>query len=224
MKLNREGRSIVTYTVVAAVTVLAAAWLCFRWGGLPGWPLWIIGGLLMCLACSVAWFFRDPDRARIEDGELVFSPADGKVVVVEEVFEKEFLKEDRIQVSVFMSLTNVHINWFPVGGKVVYRNHHHGKYMVAWHPKSSEENERATTVVDTGRERILFRQIAGLLARRIVNYAEVGHEAEQNAECGFIKFGSRVDVFLPPDAEVLVKVGDRVTGSQTPVARLKREC
>ena len=124
-------------------------------------------------------------------------------------------------VSIFMSITNVHANWYPVGGEIVYRNNHLGRFFVAWHPKSSEENERTTTVVDTGHERILFRQIAGLVARRIVNYAKVGERAEQNAKYGFIKFGSRVDVYLPIGTEVCVKMGQTTTGDQTVIAKLK---
>lgn len=149
------------------------------------------------------------------------APADGTVVVVEEVTENEYFNDRRLLVSVFMSLSNVHINWFPVGGRIEYFRHHQGRFLVAWHPKSSEENERTTTVVDMGGCKVLFRQIAGLIARRIVSYARVGEVAGQNTQCGFIKFGSRVDVYLPLGTEVLVKLGDKVTGSQTPIARLK---
>ena len=120
-----------------------------------------------------------------------------------------------------MSVTNVHVNWFPVGGQVEYFKHHHGKYLVAWHPKSSDLNERTTTVVNNGKCKILFRQIAGYVARRIVSYAVVGEKVEQNTKCGFIKFGSRVDIMLPLDAEILVKHDQKVVGSQTPIARLK---
>lgn len=222
MKINKEGYSIITITLAVAVALTAAVWVILYLTGAPMWPMWIAGGLLAAVAISLLGFFREPKRRHITADDLVFSPADGKVVVIEEVFEKEYLNEKRIQVSVFMSLTNVHVNWYPVGGKVVYRKDHPGQFMVAWHPKSSEENERMTTVVDMGREKILFRQIAGLLARRIVNYAEEGHDAVQNTKCGFIKFGSRVDIFLPLDAEIFVNMGDRVTGSQTPLARLKR--
>ena len=180
----------------------------------------LLGGGGVC----VALFFREPTRREYRsDPDTVFSSADGKVVVIEEVFEGEYLKERCLQLSVFMSITNVHANWYPVGGEIVYRNNHLGRFFVAWHPKSSEENERTTTVVDTGHERILFRQIAGLVARRIVNYAKVGERAEQNAKYGFIKFGSRIDIFLPLDCEVLVGLGDRVRGGQTPLAKLHRE-
>ncbi len=222
MKLANEGRSIILYTLAIAVLVTAvASYEAHR--GMPDWVAWLLVVICWGLLFCVMLFFREPTRRRrLQDPDLVFSSADGKVVVVEEVYEGEYLKCRCIQVSVFMSLTNVHANWYPVGGRVVYRNKHEGRFFVAWHPKSSEENERTTTVVDTGHEQILFRQIAGLVARRIVNYAEVGHQAEQTAKYGFIKFGSRIDIFLPLGSEVLVGLGDKVVGGQTPLARLKR--
>ena len=221
MTLNKEGYGIVgiagATTLLVMILLGAVVWRF----ALPVVVLWIVGILLAAGVFVIALFFREPKRPRVADEGVVFAPADGKVVVIEEVEEREFLNENRIQVSVFMSLSNVHINWFPVGGRVVYRKYHPGDFMVAWHPKSSEENERMTTVVDTGERLILFRQIAGLIARRIVNYAQEGKTVEQNAKCGFIKFGSRVDLFLPTDAEVLVSLNQKVVGSQTPIARLK---
>ncbi len=180
-----------------------------------------IGTAMLVLFLLTVFFFRNPRRQYLSDDGLVFSPADGKVVVIEEVTETEYLNERRIQVSVFMSITDVHKNWYPVGGAIVYCRHHHGEHMVAWHPKSSEQNERMTVAVDTGRHKILFRQIAGYVARRIVSYAKEGARAEQNTPCGFIKFGSRVDLFLPLDSEILVSPDQKVVGSQTPIARLK---
>ena len=224
MRLAREGYSIVlcTFAVFAAVAVGMA--FAVKYAGMPVWLFWAVAVLLFGLCVCVALFFREPTRREYRsDPDTVFSSADGKVVVIEEVFEGEYLKERCLQLSVFMSITNVHANWYPVGGVIVYRNNHLGRFFVAWHPKSSEENERTTTVVDTGHERILFRQIAGLVARRIVNYAKVGERAEQNAKYGFIKFGSRIDIFLPLDCEVLVGLGDRVRGGQTPLAKLHRE-
>ena len=224
MRLAREGYSIVlcTFAVFAAVAVGMA--FAVKYAGMPVWLFWAVAVLLFGLCVCVALFFREPTRREYRsDPDTVFSSADGKVVVIEEVFEGEYLKERCLQLSVFMSITNVHANWYPVGGEIVYRNNHLGRFFVAWHPKSSEENERTTTVVDTGHERILFRQIAGLVARRIVNYANVGERAEQNAKYGFIKFGSRIDIFLPLDCEVLVGLGDRVRGGQTPLAKLHRE-
>lgn len=224
MRLAREGYSIVlcTFAVFAAVAVGMA--FAVKYAGMPVWLFWAVAVLLFGLCVCVALFFREPTRREYRsDPDTVFSSADGKVVVIEEVFEGEYLKERCLQLSVFMSITNVHANWYPVGSEIVYRNNHLGRFFVAWHPKSSEENERTTTVVDTGHERILFRQIAGLVARRIVNYAKVGERAEQNAKYGFIKFGSRIDIFLPLDCEVLVGLGDRVRGGQTPLAKLHRE-
>ena len=224
MRLAREGYSIVlcTFAVFAAVAVGMA--FAVKYAGMPVWLFWAVAVLLFGLCVCVALFFREPTRREYRsDPDTVFSSADGKVVVIEEVFEGEYLKERCLQLSVFMSITNVHANWYPVGGEIVYRNNHLGRFFVAWNPKSSEENELTTTVVDTGHERILFRQIAGLVARRIVNYAKVGERAEQNAKYGFIKFGSRIDIFLPLDCEVLVGLGDRVRGGQTPLAKLHRE-
>ena len=224
MRLAREGYSIVlcTFAVFAAVAVGMA--FAVKYAGMPVWLFWAVAVLLFGLCVCVALFFREPTRREYRsDPDTVFSSADGKVVVIEEVFEGEYLKERCLQLSVFMSITNVHANWYPVGGEIVYRNNHLGRFFVAWHPKSSEENERTTTVVDTGHEWILFLQIAGLVARRTVNYAKVGERAAQNAKYGFIKFGSRIDIFLPLDCEVLVGLGDRVRGGQTPLAKLHRE-
>ena len=157
----------------------------------------------------------------MRDDSLVFCPCDGKVVVCEDVEETEFLGRRCMQVSIFMSLTNIHVNWYPVSGRIEYFRHHNGRFMVAWHPKSSDENEHTATAISTPRGTIVFRQVAGLVAQRIVSYAVEGQTAEQNTKCGFIKFGSRVDLFLPLDCEILVSLGQKVTGSQTPIARLK---
>ena len=159
---------------------------------------------------------------RIHDDDLVFSPCDGRVVVTELVKDDEYFDgEEKMQVSIFMSVTNVHINWSPVGGLVKYFKYHPGRFLVAWHPKSSTDNERTTTVVETkdGVE-VLFRQIAGAVARRIVSYVKVGEQVEQNSVFGFIKFGSRIDILLPKDAKLLVEIGDKVVGTQTPIARI----
>lgn len=218
MGIHKEGYGIVlkTTAISAAVAVLCCVFLPISIGI-------AVSALALILVVFVARFFRVPKRVRIEEDGTVFAPADGTVVVIEETDENEYLNERRIQVSVFMSIWNIHINWFPVGGVVEYFRHHHGKFMVAWHPKSSEENERTTTVVRTDAgEKILFRQIAGMVARRIVSYAKEETRVGQNTQCGFIKFGSRVDVFLPLDAEVLVQLDEKVVGTQTVIARLKR--
>lgn len=165
-------------------------------------------------------FFRNPNRPIAEKSpNLIYAPADGKVVVVEESFESEFLQSNTIQVSIFMSPLNVHVNRNPISGIIEYYKYHPGKYLVAWHPKSSTENERTTVVYGCNKGRILMRQIAGFLARRIVCYAKIGQQVVQGEDIGFIKFGSRVDVFLPIGTEVLVKPGDLVFGNKTIIAK-----
>lgn len=216
MRIHKEGYKIIAITFILCAAISAAL---FLWT--PAWLAWALTVILAGHLAMTMYFFREPSRPVLQDENLVYAPADGKVVVIEPVREKEYLGDDRIQVSVFMSITNVHINWFPVAGQVEYFKYHPGKFLVAWHPKSSEENERTTTVVNTGRHKVLFRQIAGMVARRIVSYVNVGEQARQNTQFGFIKFGSRIDIILPADTEILVQRGDRVTGSQTPIARLK---
>lgn len=171
----------------------------------------------------VLQFFRNPSIIMPDDETLVYAPADGKVVVIEETMENEYLREKRRQISIFMSPVNVHINRSPISGVVEYFKYHPGKYLVAWHPKSSLENERTTLVVsEPGGTKILIRQIAGAVARRIRWYVKEGDPVTRGAEFGFIKFGSRVDVFLPLDAEVMVKVQDKTKGGRTPLARLSK--
>ena len=176
---------------------------------------------LIILLGLIVYFFREPERSVHEvDDRSVLAPADGKVVVIEEVYEPEFFMEKRLQISIFMSPLNVHINWNAIGGKVVYHKYHPGKYLVAWHPKSSLENERTTTVVEGNKHTILVRQIAGAVARRIINYLHPGDQVTQGQEMGFIRFGSRVDVLLPLSAEVQVETGQKVTGNRTLLAKL----
>ncbi len=182
----------------------------------------IRGGVIISmiiLLLLVLQFFRNPKRNFLVHSEQVLSSVDGKVVVIEEVFEKEYFNDKRIQVSVFMSPINVHITRYPVGGKVVYSKYHPGKYLVAWHPKSSEENERTSVVVkNSAFGDVLFRQIAGAMAKRIVNYAEVNQEVEQASDSGFIKFGSRVDIYLPLDAKIKVELNQKVKGGISIIA------
>jgi len=169
----------------------------------------------------VVRFFRDPIRELVPDNNKIISGADGKVVVIEDVFEKEYFNDMRKQVSVFMSPTNVHVNWFPVSGIIRYFRHNHGFYFIASKPKSSDENERTTTVIETPEKtEILFRQIAGTVARRIVCYSKENKEVLQGEEMGIIKFGSRFDLFLPLDAKVNVEIGQKVTGCETLIATL----
>jgi phosphatidylserine decarboxylase len=166
-------------------------------------------------------FFRNPKRQTKANDKHVIAPVDGKVVVIEEVFEKEVFNDKRIQVSVFMSPINVHVTRYPIAGKVIFSKYHPGKYLVAWHPKSSEENERTTVVVENPTfGKVLYRQIAGAMAKRIVNYAEVGETVKQGADSGFIKFGSRVDVFLPLNSDIKVKLNQNVKGGESIIAQL----
>ena len=160
------------------------------------------------------------DIVILNDDNVVYAPADGKIVTIEEVVENEYFKTKKLQVSIFMSPVNVHVNRNPVSGTVNYYKYHPGKYLVAWHPKSSTENERTTTVINNNGEEILLRQIAGFLAKRIVNYVEVGQEVEQGKDMGFIKFGSRVDLYLPLDTKIEVEIGQKVKGNKTILARL----
>lgn len=218
MKIDKEGYAIIRNSGIALLLILLCAYL------LEFSPLalaWAIFSIFIWL--MVVRFFRVPSRERRCDEDLVYSVADGTVVAIEKTYEEEYFKAERIQVSVFMSIWDVHANWFPIAGKVVYFKHHHGKFLVAWHPKSSTENERTTTVVENERGKIMFRQVAGLVAKRIVSYAVVGETVEQNSRVGFIKFGSRIDLFLPLDAEVEVEIGDKVIGTESVIAVLPKK-
>jgi phosphatidylserine decarboxylase len=216
IKIHREGQYILNFTAVLFLIIAAAV----RWFCGVGWPLWSVMITLFILYIFVMCFFRVPKRFPVLDDDAVIAPADGTIVIVKETEENEFFKDKRLQVSIFMSVFNVHINWFPIDGIVEYFRYHPGKYLVAYHEKSSENNERTTIVVNHDGTRILFRQIAGLIARRIVCYAKEGQSAQQGTEVGFIKFGSRVDIFLPLGTEINVKEGDKVKGTQTVIARL----
>lgn len=220
MKLHREGTAIILVATVIFLLGLTGAW--FLVGLYPPVFVAIAIGLTVMLGLVIQ-FFRVPTRRVSALPNQVVCPADGKVVVVEKVVENEFLKRECIQVSIFMSPLNVHINWHPVSGEVVYYRYHPGKYLVAWHPKSSTENERTTVVLKTeaGSE-ILVRQIAGAVARRIVCYAQEHTMVSQGDEMGFIKFGSRVDVFLPVDTAINVKIGQKVKGLETILAALPK--
>ena len=181
-------------------------------------------GIGLVIFILIAQFFRNPVRT-IEryDNQIVYAPADGKIVVIEPVFESEYFKEERIQVSIFMSPLNVHVNRNPVGGIINFVKYHPGKFLVAWHPKSSTDNERTTIVFGEGENAILVRQIAGAVARRICYYLKEGQEVKQGEDFGFIKFGSRVDLFLPLDARINVKIGETSTGNKTIIAYLKEK-
>ena len=176
----------------------------------------IISLLILIL---ILQFFRNPKRNTVISDDKILSPVDGKVVIIKKVFEKEYFKDERLQISVFMSPINVHVTRYPSSGEIVFSKYHPGDYLVAWHPKSSEKNERTTIVLKTKTfGEILYRQIAGALARRIVNYAKVGANAIQGEDAGFIKFGSRVDLFLPLDSKVKVKLNQKVIGGETVIS------
>jgi phosphatidylserine decarboxylase len=219
MTIHKEGTATITVAFLALSALCAVTFYSFG------------AGAVLCAtlaACGVLFgfivrFFRIPSRPKLRDAQAIFAPCDGKVVAISEVFEPEYLKDNCRQVSIFMSPNNVHVNLYPVSGVVEYAAYHPGKYLVAWHPKSSTKNERTTVVVNAGKHKVLCRQIAGAVARRIVCYAVQGAEVEQNAQMGFIKFGSRVDVFLPLSAEVSVVLGQKVCGSQTILAKFEED-
>ncbi len=215
MTLHKEGRNTI---IIATIGVLALSILSY--GLLESWSLLVIIPAIAVWGLII-WFFRNPDRSANFESNEVVAPVDGKVVVVKEVYEKEYLKTNCIQVSVFMSPLNVHVCRYPVSGKVSYTKYHEGKYLVAFHEKSSELNERTTVCVETeNKQEVLFRQIAGAVARRIVMYSEVGDDALAGEEYGFIKFGSRLDVFLPLGTTILVKEGETVKGGLQKIAEL----
>jgi phosphatidylserine decarboxylase len=213
MKFHREGYvSLVLVLVFSAILIFIGHYF-FPTYKIAHWFAYMVSAFLTLV---IVQFFRDPIREHKKGDNLIIAPADGKVVVIEETTEHEYFKDKRLQVSIFMSPVNVHINRYPIGGIVSFFKYHPGKFLAAWEPKSSTDNERTTVVVkhNTGKE-ILFRQIAGALARRIVWYVKEGDKAEQCGEMGFIKFGSRVDLFLPIGTKLNVKIGDVVRGSQT---------
>ena len=217
MYIHREGYS---HILIATILWIGISWLNYHF--LYSIPVlyWLIQIVFFLLWFWVLWFFRIPVRKFTEGGDLVIAPADGKVVVIEETQENEYFKDKRLQVSIFMSPLNVHVNRSPISGKVDYVKYHPGKYLVAWHPKSSTENERTTVVVSNNNVTLLMRQIAGAMARRIKYYVKGGETIGQNAEFGFIRFGSRVDVFFPVGTKIEVKIGEAVKGGQTVLAKI----
>lgn len=183
------------------------------------WLRTVLMLLILVFLILILQFFRNPKRLTSKNDHHIVSPVDGKVVVIEEVYEKEYLKKQCIQLSVFMSPINVHVTRYPTSGDITFSKYHPGKYLVAWHPKASEENERTTVVVKNKIfGDVLFRQIAGALAKRIVNYAKEGESAKQGEDSGFIKFGSRVDIYIPLDSKIKVKINDKVRGGESVLA------
>lgn len=218
VKIHREGLNILIILLLILLVINIPVWLFIRPAAIPA-TFTSVSAIIYLLVLN---FFRSPRRQfRGNPDKVVVASADGKVVALEETFEDEYLHCRCIQLSVFMSVLNVHANWFPVDGEVLLTRHHSGRFMGAYLPKSSTENERSTVLIRAANgQEILVRQVAGALARRIVTYAEPGIEASIEDHMGFIKFGSRVDLYLPLDAEIYVKLGDKTTGGVTAVARL----
>ena len=206
---HKEGHNIILSTLlITATIVISIEYITDNY-----WIIKIIQLIAIILFVLVLQFFRNPKRETTLNEFHIISPVDGRVVVIEEVFEKEYFKDNRLQVSIFMSPVNVHVTRYVISGEVVFSKYHPGKYLVAWHPKSSELNERTTVVVENKTVgKILYRQIAGAVARRIVNYAKVGEKVIQGSDAGFIKFGSRVDVFLPIGTKITVAIDEVVKG------------
>ena len=219
MKVHKEGTGI----LLSLFTFLFVANMFVYYSSDNHTLFYAIGVLSLVCFLLVLNFFRSPFRRYPFDSEgLVIAPADGKIVAIEEVMENEILHKPCLQISIFMSVFNVHANWFPVNGTVKHVSHNNGRFMAAYLPKSSTENERSAVVVTTKNGvDVMARQIAGALARRIVTYAKVGESCNVNEQMGFIKFGSRVDVYLPVGSEVMVEMDQKVTGNQTPIARLR---
>lgn len=216
MTIHKEGYPTIAWTVILVVVanLLSFYFLSFEMPLLTG----LISVVTIVLLLFIISFFRIPNRQLTHDENAIVAPADGTVVAIEEVQADEYFSDRRIQVSIFMSPLNVHVNRNPVDGDVAYSQYHKGKYLVAWHPKSSTENERHTVVYRKNGKEVLTKQIAGALAKRIVNYLKAGQQVKQTEEMGFIKFGSRVDLLLPLDAKVKVKIGDKPKGGVTVVA------
>lgn len=219
MRTHREGR--VTLLIIA-VFIVALNYAIIKLTK-NEYLIFAGVGFSAILYSFVFWFFRFVSRITIDDENSIIAPCDGKVVVIENSIEDEFLKKECIQISIFMSPLDVHMNWFPVSGKVVYKKMHRGSHLVAWAPKSSTHNERSTVVLETSSgQQVLVRQIAGAVARRVVCYAREGKYERQNGHLGFIKFGSRVDLFIPKDANVKVELNEKVVGTQTVIARFAK--
>ena len=212
---HKEGHRIILATLFIVVTIFLATEYVIT----NSIAQYLIYGITFSLLIIVLQFFRNPTRNTIQNEAHLIAPVDGKVVVIEEFFEKEYFKDNRLQVSIFMSPINVHVTRYALSGLVKFSKYHPGKFLVAWHPKASEENERTTIVIENNTfGEILYRQIAGALAKRIVNYAKEGMQVVQGTDAGFIKFGSRVDLFLPVGTKLNVKLNDVVKGGETIVA------
>ena len=218
MAIHREGYKILAFGLVILIILNIASMIIWSDNSLAKWIFLLCSVLLYVF---ILFFFRLPVRHLEPDAGLIYAPADGKVVVIEETDENEYFRDKRLQISIFMSPFNMHSNRYPVSGRVKYVNYHSGDYMVAWHPKSSELNERSTIVIETEKGvEILVRQIAGAVARRIVTYAKVGQKVTQGGELGFIKLGSRVDIFLPLGTEIEVPILQQVKANKSIIAKI----
>jgi phosphatidylserine decarboxylase len=214
VSIAREG---LIFVAIAAALTAGAFWLALS---KSSWALWLLALVLLVVALWVVYFFRDPERTGARGESLVISPADGRVVMITEVDEPAFMKSKAIRVSIFMNIFNVHVNRYPVSGEVAYLHYNPGKFLNAASEKSSLENEQMSVGIESGGRKILVRQIAGLVARRIANYSRMGDSAVQGERMGIIRFGSRVDVFLPTDARVVAKLGDTPVAGTTVLAEL----
>lgn len=218
MKFHKEGYVSLVLVLVFSAIITFIAHYFFPAFAIAHWFAYLLSAFLII---TIVQFFRHPTRVHTKGDNLIIAPADGKVVVIEETTENEYFKDKRLQVSIFMSPINVHVNRYPIAGVVSFFKYHPGKFLAAWEPKSSTDNERTTIVVKHAKgTEVLFRQIAGALARRIVWYCKQGDVAEQCGEMGFIKFGSRVDLFLPIGTKLNVKIGDVVKGSQSVIGEI----
>ncbi|MEQ9262530.1 MAG: phosphatidylserine decarboxylase family protein [Owenweeksia sp.] len=218
IRIHTEGKKILFTLLIILALINITIFLVVEKEWIENISL--IASLLIYIL--VLQFFRNPRRYTKIDEQMVIAPADGRIVAIEEIEEQEYFKDKRLQISIFMSPLNVHVNRYPVSGEIKYAKYHPGAYLVAWHPKSSTLNERTTVVVETkSGTPVMYKQIAGLVARKIVMYAKAGIQAVQGKDSGFIKFGSRVDIVLPLDANVLVKVGDKARGGEQVLAELK---
>ena len=220
MRIYKQGHKIILFNFVVSAVIVIVLSLFLN-------SIFILSGILIILLSFlllIIWFFRIPYRKPVIDENLIYSPADGKIVVIEETMETEYFNEKRTQVSIFMSPLNVHANYYPVSGTIEYYKYHSGKYLVAWHPKSSTENERSTVVIMTEKkEKILVKQVAGAVARRIITNAREGKQVMQGEELGFIRFGSRVDIFLPSNIKILTSLNQKVKGKITVIARFNEK-
>lgn len=220
MRIHKEGRTIVFGVMIFCLAFIAImAWIT----AFDSLFSKISGTVIVLIGCFVVYFFRNPFRPIQRNQSVIYAPADGRIVDIDTSYEKEFLKQDCLKVSIFMSIWDVHVNRYPLSGKIIYTKYHPGNYFIASHPKSSELNEHQSTVIETSEGlSVLIKQIAGTLARRIICYAKVGEQAIQGNDLGFIRFGSRVDIFLPLNTEILVKMNEMAKGNQTIIARLKQ--